>query len=78
MTVATMAGNRKLDYDPKMDKLLEAAGMDVTEFARSADMSYSQAHDIMVNGITDGRRLGTLKKIAEAFGVTLHDLLNGK
>jgi len=80
VAVATMmTGKRTREYNVFMAALLDKKfGGDVNKFARSADISYSQAHDIMVNGITDGRRLGTLKKVAKAFGVSLTKLISGK
>lgn len=74
-----MTGKRTVEYDPYMDALLkDKFDGDVTRFARTADLSYSQAHDIMVNGITDGRRLSTLRKIAGAFGMSVGRLVSGK
>lgn len=76
---AIMTGKRTREYNAFMAALLDKKfDGDVNKFARSADLSYSQAHDIMVNGITDGRRLGTLKKIAKAFGVSVAKLISGK
>ena len=80
IATTVMTGRRKIEYNPHMSTLLERSkfGGDVTKFARAADMSYSQAHDLMVNGVTDGRRLGTLKRAASALEVTLEKLLAGK
>ena len=80
--IATMmvAERRKLEYNSHMALLLDRSQFsgNLTKFARAANMSYSQAHDMMVNGVTDGRRLGTLKKAALALGVSLTQLIEGK
>jgi predicted transcriptional regulator len=72
--VTAIMATKTVKYNPKMDQLMHDAGLDITQFSRQANLSYGTAHDILVNGITDGRRLKTIRKIAKVLNISLSQL----
>lgn len=68
MLVATLPRNRIKD-------ILTLRGLTIQEMARSADMSYTTAHNIATSTqIPDNVRYGTIKKIAKVLGVEINEL----
>jgi hypothetical protein len=68
MLVATITKNKIRD-------LLKIKGMNIQDMARSANMSYATAWNIVNSPvIPDGVRWGTLKKIADTLNVSVDDL----
>lgn len=53
-------------------------GWDIDDLARTADMSYSQVHDIVTKGIRPGTRIGNIEKIANAISISVVSLLDNQ
>ena len=73
MTVASVFKNR-------IPGILKIRDMKIADLQRSTGLSYPGLHNIAKEDaedtiISDNTRLGTLRKICEALGVTLDDLL---
>ena len=60
-----------------IEELARARGLNITTFSRKARLTYSQAHKIWHNKVTQ-LDLRTLDKCAAALGVCVGDLFSGE
>lgn len=61
----------------RIKELAEEQGLNITTFARKAELSYTTAHNLW-HDRTDQLNRRTLDRAATALGVTVSDLFGGK